>query len=397
MQPLNVLSTFDGCSCAKIALKKAKLSVSRYFSSEIDPYAMQVSQKSFKDIHQLGDIKNISGNSKQEKPQYLFLKNGDVITSHYTGGIDLLIGGFPCTDLSIAKKNRKGLKGNASGLFYEMVRLHKEVKPKYFVYENVASMAKDQREIILNTLKAIDPKTYVVEINAALLSAQHRKRLFFTNIPNVTQPKDKGILLNDIIHETRGEKFDLEKYIVKGNHLSWIQNPTRLKKKYSQINSDKALTMMARQYANWNGQYMSVRVGKIGNGGQGDRIYSLDGKSVALSALGGGRGAKTGLYLILQKGRGNNKGGIKAKDGKTPTLSSSSWEHNNHLLTDSYVRRLTPIECCRLQGLPDNHMGGVSDNQAYKMAGNAFNCDVVSHILKFIKKDVKTKHTNTKN
>ena len=251
-------------------------------------------------------------------------------------------------------------------------------------------MSKEARQTITEELFNIEP----VMINASLVSAQNRKRLFWVGKLNsrgwydkveIPQPKDKEIFLKDIIHETRGEKFDLEKYIVKGNHLTWVTDKTRLQKKRTNINGDKSITMMARQYASWNGQYLSIRVGKFNKGGQGDRIYSVEGKSVALSALGGGRGAKTGLYLILQKSHGYNNGGLKGLDGKTPTLSKSSWQENNHLITREYIRKLTPIECCRLQCIPDSTTDGISDAQAYKVTGNAFNADVVAHILSFIK------------
>jgi len=417
---MKILSLFDGISCGREALKKAKIPVEVYYASEIDEYAMKISNKNWPDIIQIGDVSDIY----VEKG---FLCNDafeDEQIGYVKGKIDLLIGGSPCQDLSIAGR-REGLKGKKSGLFYEYVRILKEVKPKYFILENVNSMSNDAKDTITKELFNIEP----VMINASLVSAQNRKRLFWVGKLNdrgryekieVPQPKDKKILLKDIIHETRGEKFDLEKYIVKGNHLTWITDDTRLQKKRTALNGEKSITMMARQYASWNGQYLSVRVGKFNKGGQGDRIYSIDGKSVALSALGGGRGAKTGLYLvegaalrnrgegkkpefnkqeksnamtsvqtdslvlILQEPHGYNKGGIKALDGKTPTLSTSKWEHNNNLITGGYIRKLTPIECCRLQCIPDNTTHGVSDSQAYKVTGNAFNADVVAHILSFM-------------
>jgi DNA (cytosine-5)-methyltransferase 3A len=362
MRKINVVSAFDGISCAMIGIKKNRIPIGKYYASEIDPYAVDVSAMNFPNIHHVGSVVHL----KKENFPHIFKK----------GTIDLLIGGSPCQDLSIAKKGRKGLDGARSGLFYEYVRILKEIKPKYFILENVASMPTEAREMISNIL-GVKP----ILINAALVSAQTRKRLFWTNIPNVTLPEDRNILLEDIIHETRGEDFDLQKYIVKGNHLEWIKDPVRMKKKYTQINGEKAVTMMARQYANWNGQYMSVRVGKIGKGGQGDRIYSTLGKSVALSANGGGRGAKTGLYLV-QRARGKNNGGVFK--GKSPTMTSSEWQHNVHLvLPGDYVRKLTPVECARLQSMPDNHCKGISDSQAYRAYGNAFNADVIAHILSF--------------
>jgi DNA (cytosine-5)-methyltransferase 3A len=335
MKKIKTISLFDGISVAQQALKELGYDV-EYYASEIDKYAIQTTAKNHPETKQLGNITD--------------LKFG--VYPWQT--IDLLIGGSPCQDLSIAKKNRQGLDGARSGLFWEYVRILKEVKPKYFVLENVASMHKDAKDTITKTL-GVEP----IMINASLVSAQNRKRLFWTNIPNVTLPDDRGILLRDILEPKVGEEFTVRPK----------SNTVRTSGRGSGID-DKH---------NWD----TIRIGQINKGGQGDRIYSPDGKSVGLSALGGGRGAKTGLYMI-QKSRGYNKGGDKAINGKTPTLSSSAWEHNNHLVENSIIRRLTPIECERLQSLPDNYTGGVSNSQRYKMLGNAFNKEVVKHILGFM-------------
>lgn len=122
---------------------------------------------------------------------------------------------------------------------------------------------------------------------------------------------------------------------------------------------------------------------------QSGRIRSIWGKSVTLQAGGGGAGAKTGLYAIITRPRGKNKGGINFD--KAPTLTSSSFEHNNYLWEliengEARVRRLTPTECERLQGMPDGHTRGESDTERYRICGNAFNVDVIAHILSFIPK-----------
>lgn len=303
---MKVLSLFDGISCARVALERAGIPVEVYYASEIDKYAIQISQKNYSDILQLGDIKN-----------FFLILNGNEFLD-----IDLLIGGSPCQDLSIAKKDRKGLDGERSGLFWEYVRVLKEIKPRYFILENVNSMPKEAKQIITETL-GIEP----IMINASLVSAQNRKRLFWTNIPNVIQPEDRGIFLKDILEPKVGSDF----------YVKLKSNTVRTGGRGSGIN-DKH---------NWD----TIRIGQIGKGGQGDRIYSTEGKSVNLSANGGGRGAKTGLYEVNQ-----------------------------------IVRKLTPIECERLQGLPDNYTEGISTTQRYKCLGNAFNCNVVAHILSFIKK-----------
>lgn len=342
---MKILSLFDGISCARVALERVGVKVDAYYASEIDKYAMQISTKNYPDTVQLGSVKDIDC-------------TGGLL--HYGMGrlaetdIDILVGGSPCQDLSIAKKDRKGLDGERSGLFWEYVRILKEVKPKYFILENVNSMPKEAKELITETL-GVEP----IMINAALVSAQNRKRLFWTNIPNVKLPEDRGIFLKDILEPKVDDIFTVKPK----------SNTVRSSGRGSGID-DKH---------NWD----TVRIGSINKGGQGDRIYSPEGKSVGLSALGGGRGAKTGLYIV-QTPRGKNKGGKRALDGKVPTLSSSSWEHNNKLSDNEIIRKLTPVECERLQSLPDNYTEGVSNAQRYKTLGNAFNVEVVAHILKGI-------------
>jgi len=171
---MNVLSLFDGISCGKLALKKAGIKVENYYASEIKEIAISVSNDNHKDIQQLGDIKN--------------WKNWDI------KNIDLIIFGSPCQDLSIAMKNRKGLQGINSNLFYTALDILNFYKPKYFLMENVARMSKDNNEIITKLLK-VEP----VRINSKLLSGQLRDRLYWTNIPNVTIPKDKNIQLQSIL------------------------------------------------------------------------------------------------------------------------------------------------------------------------------------------------------
>lgn len=183
-------------------------------------------------------------------------------------------------------------------------------------------------------------------LDAALVSAQRRRRLFWTNIPNITLPQDRGILLKDILEE----KVSSEDFHIKGSYKTWLESESgqkRIKKGFIKINPGKAKGLMARDYANWSGNM--VRVGQIGKGDQGDRIYSIEGKSVNLSANGGGRGTKTGLYHIPH-------GYIKEKiteEEKYPTLHSQSPRANHLLMIKDFVRKLTPIECERLTTLPE--------------------------------------------
>lgn len=272
---MRILSLFDGISCARVALDRAKIPVEQYFASEIDKYAISISQKNYPDIIQIGDIKDISSVGAE---------------------IDLLIGGSPCQDLSIAKKGRQGLKGEKSSLFYEYVRILNDFKPKYFVLENVASMPKADKETITQELFGIEP----VMINAALVSAQNRKRLFWVGKlvgdtyvkVDIPQPEDRGILLKDILEDDVDDKF----YV----------------------------------YNQYNNRIMTEKCGTLGT---------------CMSKT-----AKQGYQLV------NNK----------------------------EIRKLTPIECERLQSLPDNYTDGVSNTQRYKALGNGFNVEVISHILKYL-------------
>lgn len=369
---MKVLSLFDGISCAREALKRIGAKVDKYYASEIDKYAIEISKKNWTDIIHIGDVKDVGGKSYEVK----FCKNDPYkVVSIDKETIDLLIGGSPCQDLSIAKAKRKGLDGERSSLFYEYVRILNDVKPKYFILENVASMSKESRDKITEIM-GVEP----VMINASLVSAQNRKRLFWvgervdeinskgekfntSQYKQVTipQPQDKGILLKDILENDVDEK-----YIIKAERKNTLisnrpqdinkpkantllvggTNPT-LKIKNLRQGNDKAVSMSATMYKGYgNDGVTTIRIGSLNSGGQGDRIYSQDGKSTTLSANGGGRGAKTGLYDV--------------KD---------------------FIRKLTPIECERLQGLPDNYTDGISNTQRYKCLGNAFNVDVVAHIL----------------
>lgn len=178
---INVLSLFDGMSCGQIALERAGIEVENYFASEIDKYAMRIALKNYPNTQQLGSVTEVKG--------------FDLPT------IDLLIGGSPCQDLSKSKTNGEGLNGERSGLFWEYVRILNEVKPTYFLLENVV-MKKEWEDVITETL-GVSP----IEINSNLVSAQNRRRLYWTNIPNITQPDDKGINLIDVIYDDNYKVF----------------------------------------------------------------------------------------------------------------------------------------------------------------------------------------------
>lgn len=333
---MKVLSLFDGISCGRLALERAGIPVEKYYASEIDKYAIQVAQKNYPDTIQVGDVNKLN---------YLELLD-----------VDIIIGGSPCQDLSIAKQNREGLRGARSGLFWKYVEALEVIRPKYFLLENVASMRKEDRDAITETLRKLYPETECIMINSALLSAQQRKRYYWTNW-HVEQPQDKGILLKDILESGQSgqrnmvaEPVKIDNYFRKYGTKGKIMSPK----------TDKTQCLTASMGCGGGNNPLvaePIRIGELdGLGkGQANRIYSVHGKSVCLNANGGGGGAKTGLYKV------------DLPDG------------------DYLIRKLTPVECERLQTLPDNYTAGVSNTQRYKAIGNGWTVDVIAHILKSIK------------
>lgn len=179
---MRVLSLFDWMACWYEALIRAWITVDKYYASEIDKYAIQIAKKNHPDIIEIWDVCNVKWEDYQD--------------------IDLLIWGSPCQWFSVAWK-MLNFDDPRSKLFFEFVRILRGVKPKYFLLENV-KMKKERQDIISRELW-VEP----IEINSSLVSAQNRRRLYRTNIPNVSQPKDKWILLKDILEQNVDEKYDL--------------------------------------------------------------------------------------------------------------------------------------------------------------------------------------------
>jgi len=380
---MKVLSLFDGISGARQALKELSIEC-EYYASEIDKFAIQVSKNNHLDIIQIGDVNDIDFGQFKD--------------------VDLLIAGFPCQDLSIAKKNGKGLEGARSGLFSKCLEALEICKPKYFLFENVNSMKKEWKDKI-SKLLGVEP----IMINSALLTAQMRKRLYWTNIPNIQQPEDKGIVLKDIIES--GDTERLKSYCITATYSGACPENYFNHGQRQLIWRDKSYCVPATYYKEnvksllkrkKEGLFISlkdmVRVGHYNKGGQGDRIYSVDGKSVCLSANGGGRGAKTGLYEF----KGCAMRGRHIVDGKRCDIKGAKTEQRLEFRNDNkincltsvskdslvqikdMVRKLTPIECARLQGYPDLYCSGISNSQAYKCYGNSFTVPVIEHLLKHI-------------
>ena len=286
----NVLSLFDGMSCGQLALDALGIKVNNYFASEIDPYAMQIAKKNYPNTKHIGSVLDVKGS---DLPR-----------------IDLLIGGSPCQSFSNAGDG-SGLDGK-SKLFWEFVRVLKETKPTYFLLENV-KMKKEWEKIITDTL-GVEP----IAINSRLLTAQNRPRLYWTNIPNVIQPIDRGIVLKDILEDQVEEKFYL---------------------------SDKAIDYMSR----------------------------------------------------LRNGKPRWEYHTNPLDGKSACLTANMYKGVPYGVIKELKRRLTPIECERLQSVPDNYTEGVSNTQRFKMLGNGWTIDVIAHILNEMRHaDEPVKTTTTK-
>ncbi|MEY8352516.1 DNA cytosine methyltransferase [Lachnospiraceae bacterium 54-53] len=341
--------------------------------------------------------------------------------------IKLYMGGSPCTHWSIAQTKNRETEPSGLGweLFENYVIGSKKYKPDYFLYENNKSMSPAIREQITKEL-GVEP----ILINSALVSAQSRQRLYWTNIPGVTLPEDKGIMLKDIL-ET-GESWLDKSYTLDASYYK-ATDGTLLSKKQS------GKRMMVAE---------PIRIGTIESGerskasdSQANRVYSSYGKSVTLLGQGGGAGAKTGLYAVqlgetlaeeyYQGGFNNGLIGMientsQCRNGKQPSqqyriyscydksvcVDTDQRKHyiipadgktypiyevrNGHItikdelypinLPDGYyiIRKLTVKECMRLQTVPDTYIFSVSNTQAYKMLGNGWTVDVIAHILSFV-------------
>lgn len=387
---MEILSLFDGTSAGRLAAERAGLPINKYYASEIDKYAIAVSKKNYPAIIHLGNVEDY--------------KKWDIDF----GKIDLLLGGSPCQGFSIAGK-QLNFEDPRSKLFFEYVDILKTIRQKnpnvLFLLENV-KMKKEFQEIISEHL-GVEP----IEINSNLVSAQNRKRLYWTNIPNIKQPEDKGILLKDIVHE----KADLDFAVSETWCKLFKKKPQYyIDKSYVAVSPEKAITMTARQIMSWNGNFIyeclekyvvpfdktlkiiekEVEKGKVGyfkTDSQGNRIYYIHDKVVTLCGQAGGRGAKTGLYLFgcITPDRINKRqNGQRFNEGQKFYTLTAQDQHG--VLIEGYIRKLTPIECERLQTLPDNYTQGeingkeISDNQRYKMLGNGWTVDVIAHILKHI-------------
>lgn len=281
---MNFMSLFDGYSSAMLALKKNGVIAENYFASEIDVYAKKVSAANFPEIKQIGAVENINTKNLPE--------------------IDILVGGSPCQGFSYAGK-QLNFNDPRSALFFQFVRILNETNPKYFLLENV-KMKQEYQDVISQKL-GVKP----IQIDSSLVSAQNRKRLYWTNIPNITQPADKCLTIKNVVDDENCF------FSSAGRDL---QKQRRLRAK-----TLKSACLTARYY----------------------------------------KGVKSDGAPFVYFGN-KEKGDVFDYDEKID------------------YRMLTPLECERLQTVPDNYTNHVSNTQRYKMLGNGWTVDVIAHIFKNI-------------
>ena len=299
--------------------------------------------------------------------------------------IKLLIGGSPCTHWSIAQKNGRETKPEGLGweLFKNYLIAKEKFKPDYFLYENNKSAAQEIKDQISTELGAD-----LMHIISALVSAQNRQRFYVFNW-EVDQPEDRGLVLRDILETSSNEiTYDLDKVnepVFVGEvpeHKGTYRNGKQASQQY------RVFAVNGKGYAVTTCAITNVaepiRIGDIGSTAQAHRVYSCDGKSVTLSANGGGQGGKTGLYVCPATAKEQNV--YEVKNGFI-TVKDKLYPIN---LADGYyiIRKLSPVECERLQTLPDGYTEGVSNSQRYKGLGNGWTAEVIIHILNGVLKDV---------
>jgi DNA-cytosine methyltransferase len=381
---LNVLSLFDGMSCTRIALERLGIDVNHYYASEIDKYAMKVSEANYPDIIQIGDVQD--------------WQSWDFDWS----SIDLVIGGFPCQSWSLAGK-QLGDKDERGKLFWVMLDVMKKVienNPNaYYLMENVKMKKEFEEYITFHTEEAL-PNVNKYLINSALVSAQNRVRYYWTNIFGVEEPKQRGIVLRDILENKEIDGLS-EKAIAYMNRGSEKYTGTKTRAEhYIKHESEKSKTLTANMHKGV--PYGVIAVDKPVQVGEAidinghdilKRVYSEDGKSPTLNACtGGNREPK----VMVDKRKPNQINPSKKASGKQPYMQDRVFhvDGKSHALTrefasrtnvgdeqEVYWRKLTPIECERLQTVPDDYTNHVSNTQRYKMLGNGFTVEVICHIL----------------
>jgi len=390
---MNVLSLFDGISCGRVALDRAGVPVANYYASEIDPHAIKIAKKNYPDTIHVGDVTKLKG---QDLPQ-----------------IDIILAGSPCQGFS-HNGAKLGFDDPRSMLFWQFVRLVEECQPTWWLLENVR-MKKEWSDIITDAV-GYEP----ILINSALVSAQRRMRLYWTNIPQNGLPADKGLVLKDILEKPFAQEQPMTDTAGKAYCLTATYSRCGIATTGGTYESEIIHNTTRHQRT-------CIQVGLTESGGnfqQIRRVYSPNGKCPSLTTCqGGGRQPKVLIRTPVDKsdihgtkmiGRANvsersASDRVYSVQHKSPCVISqppvkvgepvfeeTAPASRNRKLDKMCVikrenwRMLTPKECERLQTLPDDYTAGVSNTQRYKALGNGWTIDVIVHLIK----SMSTQHQN---
>lgn len=302
---LKVLSLFDGMSCGQIALERAGIKVGNYFASEIKPHAIKVTQHHYPNTIQIGNVTKVRYDNG-----VLYTENGE----YNVGKIDLVMGGSPCQDFSHANKNVSGLDGEKSRLFFEYLRICHEVCPTYFLLENV-KMRKEHEETISEYM-GVKP----VLIDSALVGPASRLRNYWTNIPGVTIPEDKGISLSSILEKGYTDRLKARTLLESDSRPG--STPVKMFHRYKKFN-----TLIFKNRKHFEDCFSHYEA---------------------------------------------NYKGLAAKD-----IFCDSDVYNG-------VRYMTKLEREKCQTLPEGYCDILSDNDAACLIGDGWTVDVIAHIFKNI-------------
>lgn len=333
---MKYFSTFSGIGGFELGIGQEHECVGY---SEIDKYAIQIYQSHFPTHKNYGDITQID---TKDLPEF-----------------DCLVGGFPCQSFSIAGK-RGGFSDTRGTMFFELARILKEKQPRLCVFENVKGLlSHDQGNTFKTIIATLDELGY--DCQWQLLNSKNH---------GVPQNRERVFIIGHLRGSSRPQVFPF------GHHSKTLD----------ELSGQHSNTLTTRYYGGQaNGTYITEgkldaqKIKQLNNPKHSnDRVYAPEGISLTLNTMQGGRRQP----FIQQRARGKNAGG---SHDIAPTLTGSSYQDNNHV---GGVRRLTPIECERLQGFPDGWTGGVSDSQRYKTLGNAVTVNVVNDIFQEIFKDV---------
>lgn len=348
---VKVVSLFDGIACGLVALKRAGIEVAEYHSFEIDKYAIQIAQKNHPEIIQHGSVIDFD---------FRIFKD-----------VDLLIGGFPCQAFSNAGK-QKGFNDSRGSLFFEVIRAKKEMQPKNFLLENVR-MKKEFLDVI-NEQIGVEP----LLINSSLVSAQNRQRNYWCNW-KVEQPEDSGVLLKDILHEYTDCLKDKSQTILatlyKENAKSMIKRNKKGLLALEELSEyvvpfDKTIQIL-------NEEVKKGKIKQLGENTKGHMVYYIHDNEVAIHDS----EDKHPVFGCITPDRVEKRqNGQRFNTGQKFYTLTAQDKHG--VLVEGYIRKLTPMECERLQTLEDGYTEGISKTQRYKVLGNGWTVDVIAHIFK---------------